>query len=105
MRLLAPIASFFALLLVSTSSDAQFANVDACSLLTESEAGTAIGTTVSKGHHLLEPSKGECIWSDDPSGDLDHRRVALSIMAQPAFDRMHSNARIKSEPVAGVGDE
>jgi hypothetical protein len=105
MRPLAPFALLLALAMVSTSSEAQFANVDACSLLTPSEAGKAIDVTVDKGQHLVATSKGECIWTDGPSTDLDHRRVTLSMMAQPAFDHMKSSAELKPEPVAGVGDE
>ena len=105
MRRFAPLASLLALAVFSTSSKAQFANVDACSLLTTSEAGKAIDVTVGKGQHLVAASKGECIWSDDPTSDLDHRRVTLSIMAQQAFDRMKSSALLKPEPAAGVGDE
>lgn len=91
--------------LVPVTAHAQFANVDACSLLTASEASTAIGAPANQGHHLIEPSKGECWWSDATTADPDHRRVTLSIIAPIAFNRMKSSPNLKTEVISGAGDE
>jgi hypothetical protein len=103
MRLVGSLVSLAALAIVPAAR-AQFANVDACSLLTASEAGAAIDVGVT-GHHLMAGSKGECFWSDDTTADINHRRVTLSIIAQAAFDHTKTSPRLKTEPVAGVGDD
>jgi hypothetical protein len=105
MRPLAPVASLLALVVLSTSSHAQFANVDACSLLTPSEAGAAMAAQANAGQHFMEPSKGECIWTDGAKDDIDRRRVALSIIAQVAFDHLKGSQAVKTESLQGVGDD
>jgi hypothetical protein len=80
MRLAGSLLSLAALAVVPAAR-AQFANVDACTLLTASETGTAMGVKANDGQHLVEPSKGECVWTDGAKDDLGHRRVALSIMS------------------------
>jgi hypothetical protein len=105
MRLVLPLVTLAAFAVGPVATHAQFANVDACSLLTAPEVSTAIEVPVDKGHHLIEPSKGECWWSDATTADPDHRRVTLSIMAPVAFNNMKSSPRLTTEPISGVGDE
>jgi hypothetical protein len=104
MRFARALLSFAALAVVPTAH-AQFAKVDACSLLTTSQASTAIEAQVQQGQHLIEPSKGECIWTDGAKDDLDRRRVALSIMSQIAFDHTKASTSLKTERVSDVGDD
>ena len=104
MRLVLSLLSV-ATLAVVPNAHAQFANVDACSLLTSSQAGTAIGAQAKPGQHLLEPSKGECIWTDGAKDDLDRRRVVLTIISQVAFDHTKTSPTLKTESVNGVGDD
>jgi len=105
MRLTGAFALFAGLVLPPAAARAQFANVDACSLLTSSEAGTAIEVTVNQGQHLVAGSKGECYWTDAASADPDHRRVTVSIIAPVAFDHTKASPTLKTEPASGVGDE
>ena len=55
MRHVLLIVTLIAAALCPVAVRAQKASVDACSLLTASEAGTALGVTVTQGHHLIEP--------------------------------------------------
>ncbi len=105
MRHVLPIATLIAVALCPVTGHAQKASVDACSLLTASEASTAIGGTVTQGHHLMEPHKDQCWWSDDNTASSDHRRVTLLIEDPSMFDRMKSVPNVKADPVSGVGDE
>jgi hypothetical protein len=105
MRVIGSLVSLAVFAFAPTAS-AQFANVDACSLLTATEASAALEVPVQKGQHLMEPSKTACIWTDAASiSDIDHRRVSVSIMAQIAFDHTKTSPGLKTEPVSGVGDD
>ena len=57
MRLVLPVVTLVAVALCPVTTRAQKADIDACSLLTASEASTAIGVTVTQGHHVIEPTK------------------------------------------------
>jgi hypothetical protein len=105
MRLIRPVVTLVAFALAPATARAQFANVDACSLLIPSEASKAIEVKVEAGVHLVEGSKGECVWTDGAVSDVGRRRVTLSIMAPAAFNRMKSSPALKTEPASGVGDE
>jgi hypothetical protein len=105
MRLVLPLATLVAVALCPVTAPAQIANVDACSLIIASEVNTAIGVPVQQGHHLAEPHKDQCRWSDDSTAGPDHRRVALGIETLSVFANMKSSPRLKTEPVSGVGDE
>jgi hypothetical protein len=105
MRLVLPLITLVSIAILPVSAHGQKANVDACSLLTASEASKAIGVNVDKGHHLLEPHKDQCWWSDDDTANPDHRRVTLTIEAPFMFARMKSVPNVTTEPVSGVGDE
>ncbi len=105
MRLVLPAVTLVAVALCPVTTHAQKADIDACSLLTASEASTAIGVTVTQGHHVIEPHKDQCWWSDDATANADHRRVTLLIEDPSMFSRMKSIPNVKAEPVSGVGDE
>jgi hypothetical protein len=103
MRLVLPTLTLLAVALGPAVVRAQRADVDACSLLTASEAGAAIERKVDTGHHLAEPHKDQCWWSDDATSNPDHRRVTLLIEDPSIFGRMKSLPN--TEPVSGVGEE
>jgi hypothetical protein len=105
MRFVLPVVTLVALALGPVTARAQFANVDACTLLVPSEASTAIEVSVTQGHHITESTKSACSWSDAGSADPDHRRVTLSIEPPSVFASMKSSPRLKTEAVSGIGDE
>jgi len=78
---------------------------DACTLLTTAEVSKALGVTSLAGARLVASNPKACVWSDDPSHDVDHRRVTLSIISLSGFQLIKNNKRIKLEPVSGIGDE
>lgn len=58
----------------SPTSDAEPANTDICALLTDAEVTSVLGaaypvTTYTFGS-LVEPTGGQCVWTDDPEGDV-----------------------------------
>jgi hypothetical protein len=105
MRLVLPLAALVAFGFGPATAVAQLANVDACSLITASEAYTAIGVLTNQGHHLAEPHKDQCRWTDDTTAGPDHRRVSLGIETLSVFNSMKSSPRLKTEAVSGVGNE
>jgi hypothetical protein len=105
MRLVLRLVTLVAVAVLPATAVAQLANVDACSLITASEAYTAIGVLTNQGHHLAEPHKDQCRWSDDTTAGPDHRRVALGIETLSVFANMKSSPRLKTESVSGIGDE
>jgi hypothetical protein len=79
---------------------------DACALLTEDQVSTAIEAKAEPGQHMVPSSTRQCIWSDDPSHDVTHRRVTLNIGTMQAFTMGRSAAtKLKTEAVSGVGDD
>jgi hypothetical protein len=105
MRFVLPVVTLGALALGPATAHAQFANVDACTLLVPSEASIAIEVPVTEGHYITETTKSACSWSDAGSADPDHRRVTLSIEPPSVFASMKSSPRLKTEAVSGIGDE
>lgn len=81
-----------------------FPDVDACSVLTLAQASTAIGVPV-QAHHLVEPRKGTCFWSDSPTGDADNRRVLVTIMTDAVYDHMKTSPALKTEPATSVAQD
>jgi hypothetical protein len=81
-----------------------FPDVDACSVLTLGAASDAIGVPV-QAHHLVEPAKGTCFWSDSPTGDANNRRVLVTIMTDPVYDRMKASPILKNEPATSNAED
>jgi len=78
---------------------------DACALLSDAQISAALEVTTFPGKHLGSTSTTTCIWSSDPTGSGDSRRVTLSIITVAAFDRGKSSPVIHTEPAQGVGDD
>jgi hypothetical protein len=81
-----------------------FPDVDACSVLTLGAASAAIGVPV-QAHHLVEPNKGTCFWSDSPTGDANSRRVLVVVMTDAVYDHMKSSPVLKTEPATSVAED
>lgn len=81
------------------------ADPDACSLLTEAQASAAIEVKVGAGQHSSPSSTKACMWTDNPTASVDHRRLVLTISNPAAFDVGKTTPRFKAEPVGGVGDD
>ncbi len=81
-----------------------FPDVDACSVLTLGAASTAIGVPV-QAHHLVEPAKGTCFWSDSPNGDANNRRVLVTIMTDAVYEHMKSSRALKTEPATSIAED
>lgn len=78
---------------------------DACALLSEEQVSAAIEVKTLPGQHLLPVSTRQCIWSEDPKPNTDHRRVTLNITTVRSFTIGKSNPGLTIEPVTGVGDD
>ena len=79
---------------------------NACSLLNQSEVGTALEVQSLPGKPVIAGSPKACIWSDSADASIGNRRVTLSITnSTAAFEIMKSSPRIKIEAVSGIGDE
>jgi hypothetical protein len=83
------------------------ADVDACTLLTAADASKALEATSLPGKRLVASSSKVCMWSDDSSGAITHRRVTLSMTSLTGFQfaKSTANPKITIEPVTGIGDE
>lgn len=82
------------------------ADPDACALLNESEASTALEVKSLAGTHPVASSTKMCTWSDAAPNDINHRRVVLSITSMTGFNFVKSRgATVTIEPVTGIGDE
>jgi hypothetical protein len=77
----------------------------ACSLLTEAQVDAALEVKSLPGKPPFPAAQKLCMWSDDPKGGINNRRVTLSLMTRAAFDMGRSNKQLKTEPVSGIGDE
>ena len=82
-------------------------NVDACSLLTVADASKALEVTSLPGKRLVASSPKVCMWSDDSTGEITHRRITLSIMSVAGFQvgKSTRSPKITIEPITGIGDE
>lgn len=93
---------------VADSHDSSRAHneLEACTLLSNSDAANALEVPSTSSKRLVEASPRGCIWSNDPAASDSSRRVALVLHAPAAFQAaMHTViTTIKIEPVAGVGD-
>ena len=78
---------------------------DACALLTPDQVSAAIEVKALPGQHLVAISTKQCIWSEDPKPNTDHRRVTLNITTVRSFNMGKSNPGLTTEAVSGVGDE
>lgn len=83
------------------------AEPDACALLTVSDVSTALEVKSLAGAHPIQASTKMCAWSDAPGGDINYRRVVVSITSAAGFSVVKSrgSAKITIEPVSGIGDE
>lgn len=58
----------------STTPDAEPANTDICALLTEAEVTSVLGAAYPAATYtfgsLVEPTGGQCVWTNDPEGDV-----------------------------------
>lgn len=58
----------------SATTDAETANTDICALLTEAEVTSVLGAAYPVATYtfgsLVEPTGGQCVWTDDPEGDV-----------------------------------
>jgi hypothetical protein len=82
------------------------ATSDACSLLTVAEVSAALEVSSLPGKHYIADSSKACMWSDAADGNINNRRVTLSITSSTiAFNQMKSSPRITTEALTGVGDE
>jgi hypothetical protein len=97
-----PVAAVAALLLLAPPAARQ---PIACSLLTESQVNAALEVKSLPGKPPFPTAQKLCMWSDDPKGGINNRRVTLSLMTRAAFDVGRSNKQLKIEPVSGIGDE
>jgi len=107
-RLISIAASGFLLLSLSAVRfEAGRAAPAACSLLTAADASKALEQTSLPGKPLTNGDPTGCIWSADPAASDSSRRVALVTVSVRAFQiAMHpALAKIKVEPVSGIGDE
>ena len=82
-------------------------DVDACSLLTVADASKALEVTSLPGKRLVASSPKVCMWSDDSTGEITHRRITLSIMSVAGFQvgKSTRSPKITIEPITGIGDE
>jgi hypothetical protein len=99
-----------ALLLLSLTAarfEAAGAAPAACSLLTAADASKALEQTSLPGKPLMNGDPTGCMWSADPAASDSSRRVGLVTHSVRAFQiAMHpALAKIKVEPVSGIGDE
>ena len=80
--------------------------LEACTLLSNSDAAKALDVATTSSKRLVEASPRGCVWSNDPAASDSSRRVALVLHAPAAFQAaMHTViTTIKIEPVAGIGD-
>ena len=85
------------------SSKARAATDDACSLVTQAEVTTALGSPVKAGTYVMPTFKNTCTWKYGTSTES----VTLNIMSQTMFDASHKNSfgLLQVVPVSGVGDE
>ena len=77
----------------------------ACSLLTEAQVNAALEVKTLPGKPPFPSAQKLCMWSDDPKGAINNRRLTLSLMTTTGFAVGKSNKQIKIEPVSGIGDE
>ena len=77
----------------------------ACSLLTEAQVDAALEIKSLPGKPPVPAAQQRCMWSDDPKGGVDNRRLTLSLMTMTAFNMGKGNTQLKIEPVSGIGDE
>ena len=96
-----PMAAIAATLLLRPPVPAQ---PEACSLLTVAQVSAALEVTSLPGRPPLPSAHSSCMWFDDSTGDINHRRVTLSLTPAMMFDRMKDSPQLKTEPVSGIGD-
>ena len=77
----------------------------ACSLLTEAQVDAALEIKSLPGKPPVPTAPQLCMWSDDPKGGVNNRRLTLSLKTVAAFDMGKSITQLKLEPVSGIGDE
>lgn len=82
---------------------ARAATDDACSLVTQAEVSSALGSPVQAGTYVMPTFKNTCTWKYGTNTES----VTLNIMSQTMFDASHKNSMglLEVEPVSGVGDE
>ncbi len=81
-----------------------FPNVDACTVLSLAAASEAIGAPVT-AHHLVEPMKGTCFWSDSPTGSDNNRRVVVTVMTDAVYLRMKASPTLTIEPATSTAED
>lgn len=92
----------------SSSVQGSDASLDACRLLTTSEASGVLGKAVDAGTPAEAVSKG-CNWSASSSvGDLDLSLLSILVMDRVVFDgtrRAGDVNGVRLEPANGIGDD
>lgn len=79
---------------------------DACALLTDAEVSKVLEVKSLPGKRVVAESPKFCAWSDDPNGDIGHRRATAQFTSVAGFQFVKSRAgRITIEPASGIGDE
>jgi hypothetical protein len=79
---------------------------EACTLLTNADASTALEVSGATGKRIMADVPTMCVWSNGPALDSS-RRVALVTVSLGQFQAAKHPAitTITVEPVPGVGDE
>jgi hypothetical protein len=88
---------------MSSSLTANAASPDPCSLLTQSQVSTALGTSVDAGKSMA----GMCQWSaPSQPNSMNGKKVTLVMRTAEAFAyAKRANPRITVAPASGIGDD
>ncbi len=80
---------------------------DACSLLTQADAGKALEVESLAGRRIVASSPKSCIWSDDAKAAFSNRRVTVQYIAIAGFQigKSSPGGRFTVETMSGVGDD
>ena len=95
-----------AILLLVPRTESLAAPGDACTLLTEMQVSTALGTPVGAGSPISRPSS--CQWAG--KGKIATLTITQTLAGKSAVDRFNAGKTstlpgITTEPVSGVGDD